>query len=1334
MEEEAQSARIFRRLLDTSWLWREGKAGLFRDPDLQIALTWRDQQQPNADWAEQYGGDFETALGFLENSAAEATADQQAREAARQRELDQAQKLAEAQQFRLEQQQRSARRLRATIGVFAVVALFAVIACISALRSNSKANVLAALATQEAENAQASADEARQAQQETAEAMAIVATQNDQIIDSLTKAEAAELLALEQAEQRRVSLYATDMQLVPHVWADEEGTAERLQELIGTHIPNDGESDLRDFEWSYYSHLLNDRATVLRPQEPVVLSTLTHDGELITIDFQSQLQHWNLETDEVESTLNLAPEDDVVLGEVSADGTVVALATSSRIYLLNSSTGKEISVINLRKNETPQHMVFSGDSRLLITADTTVHWWDTDTGTEVAFHNVFAPCRHLSVSSDGQTVAVIPIPDNFAVHVLRLDPESNRVSVQTPFRPSDQSLRQVAVSPDGRLVAAYSAWSRLTVHDVDTGRRLHFRKHPGRLTLIQFSLDGSRLVTAANDGLIQIWRIHYDNTIAIDSADDLDVLQLERMLKGHTAEVTDVRFAIDGDQLVSMGRDSTTRVWDLNLPQDALHSLADYRMQLVPFGFGEFGNVTRFSPDGLLIAAITPLTNGIGLWDGHSGQLVQLMGADEVPVASIAFSSDNKSMAVGHVDAHVSVWDIDTASQIVSFEGFPGFEYDTDGAASIAFSPDGEYLVAGFANRGEDRPLRIWNLPTRQLHQQFNLNCGSIAFSPTSPIMATVDLTGTVTVWDTQNWEPIGTLSNPDQYTSAANPDVVFSPDGSMIATGGGEGTIVLWDAATRNMLHSFEGHSDSVNSLAFSPLGRTLASGSFDDTVRLWNVATWRQLTTFRGDGINLPYSFDTLSFSPDGTRLLTEGRMGIWKATPDLWDRPVQAAETLATLVDSQADFRSRFRMLSENLRLHEALETLQTLRPENLEVLAASAAARANWHASRLEWQLAAAEFDHLVEFSQNEPDAWLRTPGLLRLTMALLQVDRPIDAAGLLTGGAERRIADGLPAIQERVALGFQHSSDGVAVRVQDLVPGSPAARSSMQVGDIILSINDVEISADSIPEIGELLAGDAGTVVRLTVRHTESDQPEEIELVKDSVVIDSATGDLLAPLLTEIDERLAEHPDDAALLELRAELAGQWQASEDQLVDFTAAINVLAELEDSRAELSRLYRRRGDVQFGLKQWPPAAADYSLAVTHGTIDELLLASQAWADDSLMWLRIAAVLVLAGEDSTYPEYCAHMVRQFSESDAPEDVERTVKACLLQANSIELALLPSDRLARSLDEGTAPQGFLAWGWGTRGLLAFRSGDAESAVKYVTNSEDCARAIFPTP
>jgi uncharacterized RDD family membrane protein YckC len=70
-EEEANSARQYRRLYDTAALEKIGKARLWRDPDLQLALDWKEEEAPTRAWADLYGGDFESAMAFLERSRAE---------------------------------------------------------------------------------------------------------------------------------------------------------------------------------------------------------------------------------------------------------------------------------------------------------------------------------------------------------------------------------------------------------------------------------------------------------------------------------------------------------------------------------------------------------------------------------------------------------------------------------------------------------------------------------------------------------------------------------------------------------------------------------------------------------------------------------------------------------------------------------------------------------------------------------------------------------------------------------------------------------------------------------------------------------------------------------------------------------------------------------------------------------------------------------------------------------------------------------------------------------------------------------------------------------------
>ncbi|MFZ1221582.1 MAG: hypothetical protein WAO00_20010 [Chthoniobacterales bacterium] len=70
-KEEAESARQYRRLSDTAAREKDQKAQLWRDPDLQVALDWKEEDAPTKAWADLYGGDFESSMGFLERSRAE---------------------------------------------------------------------------------------------------------------------------------------------------------------------------------------------------------------------------------------------------------------------------------------------------------------------------------------------------------------------------------------------------------------------------------------------------------------------------------------------------------------------------------------------------------------------------------------------------------------------------------------------------------------------------------------------------------------------------------------------------------------------------------------------------------------------------------------------------------------------------------------------------------------------------------------------------------------------------------------------------------------------------------------------------------------------------------------------------------------------------------------------------------------------------------------------------------------------------------------------------------------------------------------------------------------
>src|SRR5262249_51063618 len=76
---------------------------------------------------------------------------------------------------------------------------------------------------------------------------------------------------------------------------------------------------------------------------------------------------------------------------------------------------------------------------------------------------------------------------------------------------------------------------------------------------------------------------------------------------------------------------------------------------------------------------------------------------------------------------------------------------------------------------------------------------------------------------------------------------VVFSSDASRAFTAAGK-IAYLYDAATGKELKKFEGHTDSISSVAYSPNGSQVLTGSFDGTVRLWDVKTGATVQTFSG------------------------------------------------------------------------------------------------------------------------------------------------------------------------------------------------------------------------------------------------------------------------------------------------------------------------------------------------------------------------------------------------------------------------------------------------------------------------------------------------------
>jgi len=70
-EQERVSADIYGRLSDAAMWWEEGRAGLWRNPELEVGQKWKAENHPTAAWAQRYNSNFAQVITFLDHSEAE---------------------------------------------------------------------------------------------------------------------------------------------------------------------------------------------------------------------------------------------------------------------------------------------------------------------------------------------------------------------------------------------------------------------------------------------------------------------------------------------------------------------------------------------------------------------------------------------------------------------------------------------------------------------------------------------------------------------------------------------------------------------------------------------------------------------------------------------------------------------------------------------------------------------------------------------------------------------------------------------------------------------------------------------------------------------------------------------------------------------------------------------------------------------------------------------------------------------------------------------------------------------------------------------------------------
>ena len=494
-------------------------------------------------------------------------------------------------------------------------------------------------------------------------------------------------------------------------------------------------------------------------------------------------------------------------------------------------------------------------------------------------------------------------------------------------------VTSVSFSPDGTLIASGSYDDTVKLWDVATKENIAtLEGHKNTVFSVSFSPDGTLLASGSYDKTVKLWDVATKENIAT--------------LEGHKNTILSVSFSPDGTLLASAALDGIVNLWDV-ATQESIAILEEEFWWVNP-------SSVVFSPDGTLLASGTS-DDTINFWDVATQKSIGKLRVESGSIESIAFSPDGTTLASGSYDSIIKLWDVATKNNIATLEGHE------DEVTSLAFSPDGTTLASGSEDgtvklwdvtlsrasivkiSGDEQesivgatllnPLVVEvkdqdNNPIQDVQVTFTVTVGDGMLSGEFTVEhVKTDNNGRAARTFTLGQEVISTIevsikhksvvftavgvsphqiavlkTHADDLTAVA----AFSPDETLLASGGGNlhspytgGTVKLWDITTKEIIATFETHTDTIVSVSFSPDGAKLAAGSYDGTVMLWDMKTYEIIATLGGHDITVLESFfggwfTPVSFSPDGKTLA----FGAYDSII-LWD--VETRTNIATLADT-------------------------------------------------------------------------------------------------------------------------------------------------------------------------------------------------------------------------------------------------------------------------------------------------------------------------------------------------------------------------------------------------------------------------------------------------